>query len=178
MLVRYKEFMNTIYSFNKKIIEPKANRYFIIEDPIKIELKKLPKSLKAELPLHPEHPKRGKRKFPHSTEFYIEKKDKPEKDKNYRFMHLCNFSGKNNTYISKENNPSLKTKALHYLPITPKYKPIKILVKMAHGKPIKAIGEPTLKTLKEGTIVQFERKFFARFDKKEKDTYIFYFTHR
>jgi hypothetical protein len=67
---------------------------------------------------------------------------------------------------------------MHWLPNTSNEKPIKVLVKMSHGKDIEAIGEPALKYLKPGSIIQFERKFFARYDSVEKDIYIFYFTHK
>jgi glutamyl-tRNA synthetase len=176
--VSYEDFMTAIYSFNRTIIEPKANRYFIIEDPIELEINNLPKTIKAEIPLHPDFPKRGKRNFHKSNKFYIEKKDKPLKSKNYRLMNLCNFSGKDLKFLSHNLEPKLKTKIMHWLPKTTKEKPIKVLVKMSHGKDIQAIGEPALKYLKPNTIIQFERKFFARYDSVEKDIYTFYFTHK
>ena len=106
------------------------------------------------------------------------KKDTILKSKNYRLMNLCNFSGKDFKFLSHNLDQKLKAKIIHWLPNTQKEKPIKVLVKMSHGKNIKAFGEPALKYLKPGTIVQFERKFFARYDSVEKDIYIFYFTHK
>ncbi len=91
-------------------------------------------------------------------------------------MHLCNFSGKDLKFISQHPDQSLDTKAVHWLPVTEK--PIKVKVMMSHGNDIEALGEPGLKHLKPETIVQFERKFFAKFDHQEGNTYVFYQTHK
>ena len=173
--VSFEEFMKAIYAYNRTIIEPEANRYFIIEDPIEIEITNLPDHLKAELPLHPNFPERGTRNFKKSNKFFVEKQDNI-KDKNYRLMHLCNFSAKDFSFISEKPDPKLKTKAVHWLPTNEDH--IKVLIKTPHGKDISAIGEPNLKHLKENQIVQFERKFFAKFDSIKEDTYIFYETHK
>ncbi|MDP3916706.1 MAG: glutamate--tRNA ligase [Nanoarchaeota archaeon] len=171
--VSYEEFMKAIYAYNRKIIEPKANRYFIIEDPVEIEILGLP-DIKSELPLHPDFPERGTRKFKKSHKFYVEKIDNPLKGKPCRLMHLCNFlDGK---FISKDPDSNLKAKTIHWLPSSEE--PVKVKVKMPHGKDIEAIGEHFLSNLKEGDIVQFERKFFARYDGINNNIYIFYQTHR
>jgi len=40
------------------------------------------------------------------------------------------------------------------------------------------LGEPPLKTLKEGTVVQFERFGFCRLDRKEPDKLVFWYAHK
>jgi glutamyl-tRNA synthetase len=176
--VKYEEFMKAIYAFNRSIIEEKANRYFIIEDPIETEIINLPSNIKAEMPLHPNFPERGTRKFHKTNKVYIEKRDTPIKTKNYRLMHLCNFSGKDYKFISKNPDSELKTKAIHWLPISDKEKLVKIKVLMSHRKDIEAVGEPSIKHIKVGEIVQFERKFFAKLDSKEGNNYIFCQTNK
>ena len=173
--VSYEEFMKAIYAYNRTIIEPKANRYFIVEDPIEIEVNNIPDNIKAEIPLHPNFPEKGVRKFKKSNKFFVEKKEDIQ-DKNYRLMHLCNFSGKDFNFISQNPEKDLKTKTVHWLPTNEEN--IKVLVKTPHGKDIKAIGEPSLKHIKENDIVQFERKFFAKFDSIDGDAYVFYETHK
>jgi glutamyl-tRNA synthetase len=42
----------------------------------------------------------------------------------------------------------------------------------------KGFGEPGLRELKEGDIIQFERVGFCRLDRKEKDKITFWFAHR
>ena len=175
--VSFEDFMKAIYAFNREIIEPEANRYFIIEDPVEVELNELPSNIKAELPLHPNFQSRGVRKFHKSNKFYIEKRDVKEEG-NIRLMHLCNYSVKDSKFISENLDKELKAKVIHWLPISDKEKNVEVLVKRAHGKDIKAIGEPALSKLEPGTIIQFERKFFARFDSKEGNVLVFYETHK
>ncbi|MEM0333657.1 MAG: hypothetical protein QXX30_04345 [Candidatus Aenigmatarchaeota archaeon] len=47
---------------------------------------------------------------------------------------------------------------------------------MPNGKEIEALGENSLKKLKEGEIVQFYRVGFCRLDNKDK--MLFYFAHK
>jgi glutamyl-tRNA synthetase len=49
-----------LYAFNKEIVDPKANRYFFVWDPVSIKIEGV-KDLMAKVPLHPDHPERGAR---------------------------------------------------------------------------------------------------------------------
>ena len=46
---------------NRQIIEPNSNRYSFVENPIKLVLRKVEKTITAELPVHPDYPERGNR---------------------------------------------------------------------------------------------------------------------
>ncbi len=173
--VSYEDFMKAIYAHNRSLIEKDADRYFVIEDPIEIEVSNIPDNIKAEMPLHPDNPEKGVRKFKKSNRFFVEKQDNVS-EKNYRLMHLCNFSGKTREFISQNPDPELKAKALHWLPSNEEH--VEIIIRNNHGKDVRAIGEPGLKHLKEGQIVQFERKFFAKFDSIDGNVYVFYKTHK
>jgi hypothetical protein len=48
---------------------------------------------------------------------------------------------------------------------------------MPNGKIVKALGEPEIKRLKKGEIIQMPRVGFARVEKKYKDI-ILYYTHK
>ncbi len=52
-----------LYAINRKIIDPVANRYFFIWEPVELLVQDLPDEgpLRAELPLHPDDPGRGRR---------------------------------------------------------------------------------------------------------------------
>ena len=65
--------IENLYKENKKFVE-KSNRYFFIANPIKIKIENAP-LIKAKLPLHPDHPKRGYRYFETKQEFYVTKDD-------------------------------------------------------------------------------------------------------
>src|SRR3989344_5169445 len=162
--------IESLYTENKKIIDKETRRYFVVFNPKKIKIENAPK-LKIKAPLHPDY-NYGSRIFNTSNEFYIQ--DNLEKNKTYRFMHLFNF--KNNKFISKEYNKDLNAIMLHWLPVNKDLVKIKVL--MENGKYISAIGEKNLKKVKVNEVVQFERQYFSRLDKKEKNELIFWFTHK
>ena len=157
-------------SKNRKILDPISDRYFFIENPKKIKIKNAPHT-EALAPLHPEHPEKGFRKIKTGNEFYIQ--DELEKDKIYRFMHLFNF--KNHEFISKDVDPRLSAKMIHWLPATKDLVKVEIITPNAEIK--KGLGEPLMKKIKLNQVIQAERYGFIKLDKKEKDKLIFYFTH-
>ena len=50
--------------------------------------------------------------------------------------------------------------------------------KFSDGAIKEGLAEPAVKDLRVDEIIQFERKFFARLDKKEKDKLCFVYTHK
>ncbi len=169
--VDYDEFMKAIYSYNKKAIDKRSNRYFCIFNAKKIRIKDAPK-LKSVIPLHPDVPSRGNRVIESFDEFYIS--DKLESNNIYRFMHLFNFKDKK--FLSKDHDPSLNAKLIHWLPVSEDL--VRIEVLMLDSKIKKGLAEPSIKKVKENQIVQFEREFFARLDKVYKDKLVFWYCHR
>ena len=163
---------DSLIMINKRYLDRDANRYSFIENPQKIKITGT-KEETIEIPLHPEE-KRGFRKLKINEEFYIQKSDKPKKDKIYRFMHLFNF--KNNALISEEYKQSLKAKLIQWLPVSKEN--IKVDIIMNDNTITKGLAEKTIKKIKIGELIQFERFGFCRLDKKTKDKYTFYFTHK
>ena len=162
--------IESLYSENKKLIDREARRYSAVFNPKKIKVENAPK-LKIKAPLHPDYDY-GFRNFKTENEFYIQ--DDLEENKNYRFMHLFNF--RNNKLISRKLDKSLDAKMIHWLPANKDL--INVEVLMDNGEALKGLGEKTLKKVKLDEVVQFERNFFARLDKKEKNKLIFWFAHK
>lgn len=160
--------INSLYHENKKFIEKTSNRYFAIFDGKNIKIKNAPK-LTAKLPLHPEV-NRGYRVLKTNENFLIQ--DKLKKNKNYRLMHLFNF--KDNKFISKNLDEKLNATLIHWLPSKGN---AKVEVLMPDGTIKNGIGEKTLKKVKVGEVIQFERQFFVKCDSKGK-VFKFWFTHR
>jgi len=48
-----------LFAENRKIIEPRANRYMAVINPIKVIIKDVTEELTAKLPMHPSYPERG-----------------------------------------------------------------------------------------------------------------------
>ncbi len=177
--VSEEEFFKTLNHHNRILLDPVVNRYFFIKDPIDITIAKAPEQT-VELKLHPEYPKRGMRTFATHTEFYVSKEDhkKFKTGKLYRLMDCLNFkkSTKGFAFESTEHE-EYKKKGEFILHWLPKESTVKVDVLMPDGTILSGLGEPALAKLKKGTVVQFERFGFCRFDKKEKDKYQFWFTH-
>ena len=165
--------IETLHSENRKLINLEANRYFFVENMQKIKVDGVPKTLaKVEAPLHPEDGKRGKRALKIGNMFYID--DKLQPGKVYRLMHGFNF--KDGKFLNQEVDPALEATLIHWLPADDDL--VKIEVLMDDGSKTHGFGEPALRNVKEGQLVQFERKFFCRLDRKENDKMIFWFLHR
>ncbi len=163
--------IDDLYTENKKIIDKEANRYFFVENPKKIKIIDAPE-LFVKAPLHPEHKSRGYRRFETKKEFYVS--DNIDKNKTYRFMHLFNF--KNNKFVSDEYDQKLNAKLIHWLPVSKDLVNIEVL--MPDGSVKKGLGESSLRKVKVGEVIQFERNFFCRLNKKSKKAYEFWFTHK
>ncbi|MDP2907905.1 MAG: glutamate--tRNA ligase family protein, partial [Nanoarchaeota archaeon] len=157
---------------NRRVLDKEAKRFFMITNFRKIKIKYAPK-LTAKAPLHPDNPKTGSRTFKTGEEFYIDDDLKPRQV--YRLMHLFNF--KDGEFLSKEHNPELDAKIIHWLPADDKQL-VHIEVLMPDKSTVKGLAEKDVKKLKVGEVCQFERKFFARLDKKEKTKLIFWYTHQ
>jgi glutamyl-tRNA synthetase len=169
-----------IASINRKILDSKCNRYFFINQPIKIKVEKAP-AQKLELKLHPDFPEKGKRTFETKDEFYITKEDHKALTNNklYRLMDSLNFIKKTNKLIfdslEHEKYKEKGEKIIHWLPVHKDLVDVEVL--MPDKKVIKGKGEQSLTKLKEGDIIQFTRFGFCRLDKKEKDKFVFWYTH-
>jgi glutamyl-tRNA synthetase len=179
--VNKEEFFKALNHFNKEIIEAKANRYFFIPDPKEIIIEKAPKQ-EVKIDIHPDYPKKGKRTFKTSNKFYITKEDynKIKQGELIRLMDCLNFVKKGDKFVfdSKEYE-KYKEKGkmiIHWLPKQDNLLNVELLMPDNIFK--KGLAEHTIKKLKKGDIIQFERIGFVRLDQKEKDKLVFWFGHR
>jgi len=152
-------------AINRKLLDPIVKRYFFVDEPKKIRVVHPLKTV--DVPLHPEKDM-GVKKVSLGDEFYVS--DEILNGRVYRFMHMFNFEDKK--FISEEYDPSLKAKIIHAVPVEGA---IDVQVLMSDGSVVKGKGEKALSSLKEGEVVQFERRFFCRLDDKEK--MLFVYTH-
>ncbi|NJE07309.1 glutamate--tRNA ligase [Thermococcus sp. M39] len=68
---------DNLAAINRKLIDPVANRYFFVADPIPMYIKGFEEEFIAKVPLHPDHPERGYRelKFTPEKPIYVSKDD-------------------------------------------------------------------------------------------------------
>ncbi len=178
--VSMEEFWKHVNAFNKDLIEPTANRYFFVQDPVTIEIEGAPVKI-VEIALHPDFPKRGARKFSARNPFIISAADKLEEGKIHRLIDYCNFkvSKGKYTFVSEDyedyKDSHEKGSIIHWLPASAKVIPVHI--QMQDGSFEIGVGEENLKDVEEGAVVQLERQFFARLDSKE-DKIVFWYLHK
>jgi len=175
--------IDKLYSANRKLIEERANRYFLVVDPVEISINKLP-PLEVEMNMHPDYPKRGKRKFNTKNKFYIQKEDREKlsRGKLNRLMSCCNFTKTWTGYecgsYNKEKFKESKDKGIimHYLPKQKSM--VKFEVLMPDGSTKKGYCEDAVKKVIVDEVIQAERLGYMRLDDIDKGVYKFWYTHK
>jgi glutamyl-tRNA synthetase len=161
-------------SFNRSIIDPIANRYMVVKDPVKISVESGPDLHEVSENLHIDFPERGKKKMPvKKNEIYVSKEDFERlKGRKIRLKDLFNIKlGEKSKYTGNEviqempkiqwvSEPHVKIRVL-----TPK-------------DTWSGFGEKEMEKLKVGDLIQMERIGFGRIDSKEKDLITIVFAHK
>lgn len=175
-----------LYAINRKIIDTTADRYFFVESPVELTIRKAPnKNLEAKPLLHPDFPERGTRKIPVSVEKGLIKvliserdKDTMSPDNIIRLKDLINITITNINPLKAEFNSStieearnLNAKIIHWVPSEGS---IPISVLKPDGVKVNGLGEPQCKQMKVGQLVQFERYGFSRIDQTEPQIVAFF----
>ncbi len=175
------DFFKSLEAHNRAIIDPIANRYFFVWDPVKITVKNAPEQT-VQIPLHPDDENRGKRTFQTKSDFYITKDDSAsvKATKLYRLKDCLNFKKEGKDCLFDSTGYDIFHKngeaTIHWLPVGGEIIDVEVL--MPDKKLKKGIGEAGLKDLAVGTMVQFERFGFCRLDSKQKNKITFWFAHK
>ncbi len=169
--------MDTLYAENRKLVDPAANRYFFVWDPVKMDIEGAePRTAKA--PLHPS--KKEMRSIPVGTEVLVCRDDAAtfKAGERLRLKDLYNieitsasplkarFIGTDMELVRKE-----KARIVHW--VTPDG--LKVRVLSPEGE-YAGTGEKGIEKELD-RVVQFERFGFVRIDGVN-DEIIAYFTHR
>ncbi len=182
-----------LFSYNRKILDPQCDRYFFVAEPVQLKVKNVPKKFKAELPLHPEKPERGFRRYivaPSGEEkmvaFWIAKKDaaNAEAGKVIRLMELFNVRIENASaesaeavFASESYEDVRKAKAqlIHWVPLGEEY-PCRAV--MPDASVVEGMAESACKKLKPNSVIQFERFGFVRVDDISDEKLTVYYAHK
>jgi glutamyl-tRNA synthetase len=179
-----------LYAYNRKVIDPAANRYFFVRDPRKLTVKNIPHAFTAQVPLHPDHPERGFRSYeiePENGEasFLVSSDDRDllKIGGKVRFMGLFNLQVEKaqKDWIqaffhseSYEEAKKLGAPLIHWIPMN---SGIPCEVVMPDASTANGVAEEACKTLSPNEIIQFERFGFVRIDEVNKKLTT-YFAHR
>ncbi len=180
--VSIEEFFKSIDANDRDIINLEANRYFFVDEPQEIHVEGSPGG-ESRIHLHPNAPERGDRVFAFADAFYVSKSDYAQfkGGKMYRLMDCLNFrrerGGK--CVFDSLGIEEFKGKGeflMHWLPVGKDAVPVEVC--MPDGSVRKGLGEASLRKVKEGEMIQFERFGFCRLDKKDKESLTFWFGHK
>ncbi len=181
--VTKEEFWKHINAFNRELVEPEANRFFFVEDEQRIEIHGATKR-KVEFDVHPDFPKRGKRKVVFAGNVLLAKKDVGglKEKKLHRLIDCCNFTVEKGKFCAVAGGyeeykiAKNKGKIIHWLPA--EHKTIPVTVLLDNGKEVKGVGEDGLREVKKGTIIQFERQYFVRVDSSTQKNITCWYLHK
>jgi len=179
-----------LYAYNRKIIDPLANRYFFVRNPRKLTVKNIPRTLTAKIPLHPDHPERGFRSFiikPKEGEasFLVSSDDADmmRRGRKMRFMELFNFQvekvekGRIEAVFHSESYEEAKKIGAPLIHWISEGSGISCEVVMPDASVAMGIAEESCKELRPDQIIQFERFGFVRVEDVNKKLTI-YFANR
>jgi glutamyl-tRNA synthetase len=181
-----------LYAHNRKILDPKTNRYFFVQNPIQLKVQGIPKTFLVKLRLHPQHLERGFREFklePHDSDNSVALWISLDDAKTFkaglmvRLMELFNFEITQvetrrikADFISEAYSDAKQKEAplIHWVKDNADI-PCKVV--MPDSSIAEGVAEDSCGELKVGEIIQFERFGFARIDKLG-ETLIAYYAHR
>jgi glutamyl-tRNA synthetase len=175
-----------IAAANRKVIEPRANRYFFVQDPVEVVVEGVPGELSAKLPLHPDHLERGYREYtvkPVNGKLRLlapSKDMKQAKGLMIRLMGLANVKVLNvgasvkAVYHSKDHKIAREEGAPFIHWVTEK-ESVAAEVVMPDASRAAGLAERLCSSLKVDDMIQFERFGYVRVD----DTALFvaYYAH-
>ncbi|MCI6774475.1 glutamate--tRNA ligase [Methanobrevibacter boviskoreani] len=169
-----------IYGLNRNVIEDKANRYFFVKNPVKIDVEDCPEEFSnftLEKELHPDFPERGNRTLDFNGSVYIDGDD--FKDGHIRLMDLINIDIDNGTVkfnsASFEDARKIKARIIQFVPTE---EAIKAEVVMDDASVVEGFCEKDCKNLEVDDVIQFERFGFVRLDEIKDDKLVFYYAHK
>jgi glutamyl-tRNA synthetase len=179
--VSHEEFLKSLEAHNRKLLDPTTDRAFFVNEPVEVRIAGAPQQ-GIELAKHPDHKDRGARQFSAHEKFYLAKDDvdKIVDGKIYRLMECLNFiKQETNFHFHSKSVDEYREKGagiMHWLPVSDDLAKVEVL--MPDGSKKNGYGESSIKQLKEGDIVQFERFGFVRLDRKQANKLSFWFAHK
>jgi glutamyl-tRNA synthetase len=181
-----------LYAYNRKILDPTAERYFFVQDPIELTAEKIPRVFNVKLQMHPNRQEGKSREYTIRPEnddgnakFWVSRKDvdSSKVESIIRLMELFNVKIKNASVYSANANfagesyeEARQTRAqlIQWIPVG---QGMPCQVVMQDATIVDGIAESYCKHLKSNTIIQFERYGFVRIDQVG-ETLTAYYAHK
>jgi len=178
--------METLYAENRKILDPKVNRYFFVEDPVEVVVER-PQLKTVRIPLHPSFKERGLREQTLKTDdrgnarIFISRKDAKllEKECTVKLIGLpcIRKTGAEKKFLKAScfAEKDAGAQKIHW--VQDYVKAEVVMNDRPADQPKTGYCEPACRSISVGEVVQFERFGFCRLDKKTDEKLTFFFTH-
>jgi glutamyl-tRNA synthetase len=169
----------TFYGINRRVIDPDAERYRVVANPVPVDVGGCVKDLcVGDSVMVQKHPDRkDTRKIPVTKKVYVSRDDfKKFKGKKVRLIDLFNVNLDRNTKSVKSQAISDNMQKIQWVPEGGV--DVKILKPGEKGGELNGIGEPEMKNLKVGDVIQMIRIGFGRIDKKNRAGIQIVFAHK
>ena len=171
---------DNLYAHNRVLVDPRADRYFFVPDPVRLNVEGAPVEAASAL-LHPNDPSRGRRELVFRGEVLLPRKELSGSPGLLRLKDLFNVrvrsegDGYSLTYAGGDLAEARAARApiVQWLPAE-SFIPGVLLTQEG---PVAGAFETGAGCV-PGTVVQFERVGFARIDRVEPQELIAYFCHR
>jgi len=168
-----------LYAYNRKILDPTTDRYFFVNSPIELTVRRVPKLFEARLKLHPDEPNRGFREYTvqpqgddNQVTLWVSRKDIDSSNVGtiIRLMELFNVKIESaNVYSAQslfvsesyEDAREVKAQLIHWVLIGHDM-PCRVI--MPDASVAEGVAESACEKLKPNDIIQFERFGFVRVD--------------
>jgi len=169
--VSVEDFFKNLDAYNREVIDPIADRYWFVPNPVKTEVKNMPSIKEIEAKIRPNVEKTRKIKV--GKTIFVPRDDFLKlRGKEVRLMHLFNVKLDNTSQFTSEENKDIPR--IQWVSDGN----IETEILMPNGKKVEGLAEANASKLKVGDIIQFERFGFCRLDKKEKSKLVFAFGHQ
>ena len=169
-----------LFARNKAIVDPVANRYFFVPDPVTVNIREAPVQTAHAL-LHPAHPEKGSRELSFTGEVLLPGEEMERSLGLFRLKDLFNINVERcgEELSARYAGDSLADARAQKAPIIqwlPAGGHLSCTLVTPEGNRTGAC-EPAVAG-ERGKVVQFERVGFARIDSVTPEGIIAYFTHR
>jgi glutamyl-tRNA synthetase len=171
---------DNLYAYNRALVDPRADRYFFVPDPVRLAVEEAPVETASPL-LHPNDPSRGRRELPFLGEVLLPRNELAGSPGLLRLKDLFNVrvrpegEGYSLAYAGGDlaEARAARVPIVQWLPAE-SYIPGVLLTQEG---PVAGAFETGAGSA-VGAVVQFERVGFARIDRVEPQELIAYFCHR
>jgi glutamyl-tRNA synthetase len=148
----------TLYTTNRRLLDPEANRYAFVPDPVEIRLENAPDWDTVDHPLHPDFPERGVRKVRVTPTVLVAREDfRRFEGAEVRLKDYCNIVMGQTAGVT-----SLEVLDLPKIQWVSEGVPAKVW--MPDGSHEEGVVETVVAQEPPGTVVQFERFGFVRLE--------------